>query len=174
MLVRTNVFDRLGQFDEAMLTVLENVDFCMDVARSGGLTYLEPASIVTYAGDSPLTLSDIPFYMLRWNNRWTRATLHYLCNKWQLTEDPQFQRDWTERVPAWRRREFLIHGSLLRRVPSWKVQSVLAMGLAPFLSWMSDMAAVRYAGRPERIHRTYASMAEPRTSRAETAPPAGL
>jgi len=174
MLVRTSVFDRLGQFDEAMLTVLENVDFCMDVARAGGSIYLEPASIVTYAGDSSQALSDIPFYMLRWNNRWTRATVHYLCNKWQLTEDPDFQRYWTERVPAWRRREFLINGLLLRRVSSWKVQNVLAMGLAPFLSWMSDMAAARHASRPERIHRIHSWMAEPRTSRPETAPPAGL
>ena len=155
MLVRTNIFDRLRRFDEAMLTVLENVDFCMDVARAGGLTYLEPASIVTYAGDSALALSDIPFYLLRWNNRWTRATLHYLCNKWQLTEDAEFRQHWTERVPAWRRSEFLIHGSLLRRVPSWKVQTVLAIGLTPFLSWMSDMAATRHASRPERIQQIH-------------------
>jgi GT2 family glycosyltransferase len=174
MLVRTSVFDGLGQFDEAMLTLLDHIDFCLEVARAGGSIYFEPASIVTWAGYEPLALSDIPFFLLRWGNRWTRATLDHLCNKWQLTEDPQFQQHWTERVPAWRLRDVLVHGSLLRRVPSWKVQRVLAMGLVPFLSWMSDLVAARHASRPERVHRIQSWMAAPTTSRAATARPAGL
>jgi GT2 family glycosyltransferase len=169
MLVRTSVFDRLGSFDEATLTVLDNVDFCMDVVRAGGLIYLEPASIVTFAGYAPLAVSDIPFYLLRWNNRWALATLHHLRDKWELTEDPHLEWHWTKRVPEWRRRDFLVHGTLLRRVPSWKVQRVLAMGLMPLLSWMSDMAAARHARRPERIRQIHSWMAEPTTSRTESA-----
>jgi GT2 family glycosyltransferase len=172
MLVRTSVFDRLGPFDEAMLTVLENVDFCMAVAQAGGLVFLDPASIVTYAAYAPLALSDIPFYLLRWNNRWTLATLQHLRDKWELTEDPDLEWHWTKRVPEWRRRDFLVHGTLLRRVPSWKVQSVLAMGLMPLLSWMSDMAAARHARRPERIRQIHSWIAEPTTSRTESASPA--
>src|SRR5438128_685762 len=171
MLVRTSVFDRVGPFDEAMLTVLENVDFCMAVVRAGGLIYLEPASIVTYAAYAPLALSDIPFYLLRWNNRWTFATLHHLRDKWELTDDPDL-RKYAKLIPEWRRRDFLVHATLLRRVPSWKAQKVLAMGLLPLLSWMSDVAAARHASRPERVRRIHSWIGEPTTSHAETAPPA--
>jgi len=138
-----------------MLTVLENVDFCMAVVRAGGLIYLEPASIVTYAAYAPLALSDIPFYLLRWNNRWTFATLHHLRDKWELTDDPDL-RKYAKLIPEWRRRDFLVHATLLRRVPSW----------------MSDVAAARHASRPERVRRIHSWIGEPTTSHAETAPPA--
>ena len=32
-MVRADIFDRIGAFDESMLTVLENLDFCLAVAR---------------------------------------------------------------------------------------------------------------------------------------------
>jgi len=33
LMVRADIFDRIGAFDESMLTVLENLDFCLAVAR---------------------------------------------------------------------------------------------------------------------------------------------
>ena len=164
MLVRTSVFERVGPLDEAMLTIRENVDFCMAVAQAGGSIYLEPDSIVTYAAYHPLARSDIPFYLLRWNDRWTRATLHRLRDKWRLTEDAYFRRQYARPFLDWRRREFLVHATLLRRVPSWKARSVLARGLLPLLSWASDVAAARHARRPERVrlvHSTACAEASP-------------
>jgi GT2 family glycosyltransferase len=166
MLVRTSVFERTGQFDEAMLNVRENVDFCMAVAQAGESIYLEPASIVTYAAYHPLAVSDIPFYLLRWNDRWTLATLHRLRDKWSLTEDAYFQRQYGKSFLDWRRREFLVHATLLRWVPSWKVRAVLARGLLPLLSWASDVAATRHARRPERVRLVHSA------DRAEMAPQA--
>lgn len=151
MLVRTSVFDRTGQLDEALLSVRENVDFCMVVAEAGGSVYLEPASIVTYAAYHPLALSDIPFYLLRWNNQWTLATLHRLRDKWRLTEDAYFQRQYGRSFLDWRRRDFLVNATLLRWVPSWKVRRVLTRGLLPLLAWAADVAATRHARRPERV-----------------------
>ncbi len=172
MLVRTSVFERVGPFDEALLTHRENVDFCMVVAQAGGTVYLEPASIVTYAAYTPLALSDIPFYLLRWNNRWTLATLHHLREKWRLTEDAYFLRQYAKPFLDWRRRDFLVHATLLRRMPSWKAQSVLAMGLLPLLSWASNVAATRHARRAERVRLVHSPGGGPATARAEASPPA--
>ena len=141
----------MGPFDEALLTIRENVDFCIAVAESGGTVYLEPASVVTYAGYRPLTLSDLSYYLLRWNNRWTLDTLHHLRDKWRLTEDEYFQRQYGKQFLEWRRRSFLIHASLLRWVPSWKLRNALEKGLSPLLSWAADVIAARHARRPERV-----------------------
>jgi GT2 family glycosyltransferase len=151
VMIRASVLDSVGPFDEALLSVRENVDFCLVVAENGGTLYLEPASVVTYAGYLPLRLSDIPYYLLRWNNGWTLDTLHHLRDKWRLTEDEYFQRQYTEQFLEWRRREFLIHASLLRWVPSWKLRNALDLGLSPLLSWAADVTAASHAKRPERV-----------------------
>ena len=49
-MVRTEMFRTIGPFDEAMLSVRENLDFCMTVTNAGGSIYLEPASVITYLG----------------------------------------------------------------------------------------------------------------------------
>jgi len=169
MLVRTSIFDRVGPFDEGLLSVRENVDFCMLVARAGGEVWFEPASIVTYAAYAPLALSDIPFYLLRWNNSWTLASLHQLRDKWQLTEDAYFQRQYAKSFLEWRRNAFLVHATLLRYIPTWKAKSVLAMGLRPILTWMAEVAAKRHASRPERVHRIEPEMTTSATTRAAAA-----
>ena len=171
LLVRTSIFDRVGPFDEALLSIRENVDFCMVVAQAGGPVYFEPASIVTYAAYKPLALSDVPFYLLRWNNRWMLTTLHHLCDKWSLTEDAYFQRQYAKPFLDWRRRDFLVHATLLRRVPSWKARRMLAMGLLPLLSWAADVAATRHARRPGRVRLIHSLAGAAATARAEASPP---
>jgi GT2 family glycosyltransferase len=150
-LVRSSVLERVGPFDEGLLTHRENVDYAMAVAEAGGTIYLEPASVVTYAAYSALALSDIPYYLLRWNNRWTLGTLHHLRDKWRLTEDAYFHRQYRKEFLEWRRRDFLVHATLLRWVPSWKVRRVVASGLLPLLAWAGDAAARRHERRPERV-----------------------
>src|SRR5262249_44361435 len=133
LLVRSSVFDQVGPFDEA-LTIRDNVDFCMAVAQSGGTIYFEPASLVTWAGYHPLALSDLPFYLLRWSDRWTLASLDRLRDKWRLTEDAYLQRQYGRPFLEWRRGAFLIQATLLRWIPSWKGRTALAKGLSPLLT----------------------------------------
>src|SRR5262245_17884948 len=101
-MVRTAIFDTIGPFDEALLTVRENLDFCLAVAEAGGSIYIEPASIITYLGYQPLAWRDIPYYLLRWNDRWTLRTLHRFRDKWGLAEDDYFQRQYRS-LQRWRR-----------------------------------------------------------------------
>lgn len=90
-LVRTEIFHRIGYLDEAMLNTKEHLDFCMTVAQVGGTVYFEPDSLVTYVPGPPLELTDLHFYMLRWSDAWTLASLQRIREKWNLSEDGYFQ-----------------------------------------------------------------------------------
>jgi GT2 family glycosyltransferase len=48
MLVRTDLFAKLGRLDEAFLNTKEHVDFSMAARQSGERIFFEPASVVTY------------------------------------------------------------------------------------------------------------------------------
>lgn len=141
LMIRTEVFDEVGPFDERLLTVRENLDLCMLVAETGGTVYLEPASIVTYLGGIPLALMDLPFYLFRWNDAWTLASLRHLRDKWRLTEDEYFLRQY--RNMGWRRRDYLIQNTLLRRLPSWRTRLKLEQLLYPVATLLSRRVLVR-------------------------------
>jgi GT2 family glycosyltransferase len=90
MMVRREIFKKLGPLDESLLNTKEHVDLCITVSQDGGLIYLEPRSVVTYVSSSSLKLADIPFYALRWSDAWELASLRHLRQKWNLTEDEYF------------------------------------------------------------------------------------
>lgn len=106
VLVRTDIFDRVGPLDEAMLNTKEHLDFCMTVAATGGTVYFEPACIVTYVPGPPLEWSDLHFYMLRWSDAWQMGSLHRLRDKWNLDEDAYFQTKYKRQ--GWRRRKTIL------------------------------------------------------------------
>lgn len=91
MLIRTAIFEKTGALDEALLSTREHLDFCMLVAQAGGTVYLEPDSLVTYVPGPPLEWSDLHFYMLRWSDEWELSSLKHLSEKWNVTEDGNFQ-----------------------------------------------------------------------------------
>jgi GT2 family glycosyltransferase len=101
VLVRTAIFEKLGPLDEKMLNTKEHLDFCMSVAQTGGTVYFEPSCVVTYVPGPPLEWSDLHYYMLRWSNAWTLASLHHLRDKWSLAEDGYFQSKYKKL--GWRR-----------------------------------------------------------------------
>ncbi len=106
MLVRTEVFDQLGAFDESILNTKEHLDFCMNVMASGRSVYFEPASVVTYVPGPLLTWRDLHFYMLRWSNAWELTSLARLREKWDLSEDGYFKHKY--KSLGWRRRDAIL------------------------------------------------------------------
>lgn len=108
VLVRRSIFEQLGSLDEAMLNTKEHLDFCMSVRELGGTVYFEPDCVVTYVPGPPLELSDLHFYMLRWSDAWTFASLKHLQNKWNLAEDSYFQTKYKKLEKGWRRRGTII------------------------------------------------------------------
>jgi GT2 family glycosyltransferase len=112
MMVRTDIFAKIGQLDEGMLNTKEHVDFCMTVVEAGGTVYLEPDSLVTYVPGPPLELSDMAFYMLRWSDAWELASLKHLLSKWDLTEDEYFKGRYGRL--GWRRHMTLVDPWVMR------------------------------------------------------------
>lgn len=86
MLVRTEVFDRLGPLDENMMTTREHVDFCMAVRQAGGSIYFEPQSAISYVPADTDTLEwyDLRFHLFRWNEAKTQATIRHFERKWDV------------------------------------------------------------------------------------------
>ena len=151
LMVRASIFDKVGAFDEAMLTVRENLDFCLAVAEAGGTIYIEPASIITYLGYQPLAWADVPYYLLRWNDVWTLRSIHHFRDKWHLTEDEYLQRQYRS-LQRWRRHVHVI-GPLFRRVPSAWVRRALHRLAAPIDRALGDWIVARYARRQARAAR---------------------
>jgi GT2 family glycosyltransferase len=106
VLVRTEIFDIVGKFDESMLNTKEHVDFCMTVAEVGGTVYFEPDSVATYVPIAPLKWMDLHFYMLRWSDAWELKSLIHLREKWNLAEDSYFQHKY--KSLGWRRRNTIL------------------------------------------------------------------
>lgn len=145
MLVRTAVFEKLGQLDEAMKNTREHVDFCIAVSQAGGTVYLEPSSVVTYVPGPPLEWSDVPFYMLRWSDAWELSSLHHLRDKWDLTEDEFFKNRY-KRL-GWRRKMTLIR-PVVQSVFGQRTQRIekILMPVDKLLNrYLTDRYARRYA-----------------------------
>jgi GT2 family glycosyltransferase len=87
MLVRRDVLERVGPFDEGLHSMAEHTDFCLRVREHGGAIYLEPAAAVTYVIPGRLSLADLRFFWRRWSDAWTDATVARFCEKWGV--DPQ-------------------------------------------------------------------------------------
>lgn len=96
VLVRKEIFDRIGNLDPQMLCTKEHLDFCMTVREAGGKVYFEPDCVVTYVPGPPLEFSDMHFYMLRWSDEWMQNSLQRLRQKWELSEDGYFKTKYTK------------------------------------------------------------------------------
>jgi GT2 family glycosyltransferase len=87
MLVRADVFTRLGPLDEGLLSLNEHLDLCLNVGKAGGTVYLEPEAVVTHITPSPVVWSDLPYFMLRWSEAWNLASLNHFDDKWGVELD---------------------------------------------------------------------------------------
>jgi GT2 family glycosyltransferase len=81
LFMQTAVFERLGPFDERLLSYFDHNDFCLMVRNAGGPIYVEPRSVVTYFPPPPLAFSDVPYFMLRWSSRWIKASVTHFARK---------------------------------------------------------------------------------------------
>jgi GT2 family glycosyltransferase len=112
VLVRRNIFDRVGFLDEALMNTKEHLDFCMSVREHGEKVFFEPSCTVTYTFGEPLEWSDLHYYMLRWSNAWTLASLHHLRDKWNLSEDGYFTAKYKNL--GWRRKMTIVAPIIFR------------------------------------------------------------
>ncbi len=133
MFVRTQIFERLGMFDEGMLNTKEHLDFCMNVIQAGETVYFEPESLVTYVPGPPLEWTDLHFYMLRWSDAWELASLSRLREKWNVAEDGYFQHKY--KILGWRRKNTIIRPLARKLAFGWE-NSLVEKG------WVFSLAIV--------------------------------
>ncbi|MBD2293069.1 glycosyltransferase [Anabaena sphaerica FACHB-251] len=146
MIVRTQIFQKIGLLDEGLLNTKEHVDLCIQVAEAGGEIYLEPDSLVTYVAGPPLESTDLHFYMLRWSDAWELASLQRLRDKWNLTEDDYFKRKY-QRL-GWRRNRTII-AALTNKLPFGSLFSKVA---AKILSSMDKVLNNYLTSRYYKAH----------------------
>lgn len=84
-LIRRVAFEKVGFLDENLLTTREHLDFCLRIKGAGGDIYFEPSSVINYLSPPPLSLTDLPYFCLRWSDGWTRHTLRHFAEKWGIT-----------------------------------------------------------------------------------------
>jgi GT2 family glycosyltransferase len=120
LLARREVFDRIGPLDEGFLSAPEHIDLCLLVQQAGGSIWFEPASIINYVPARRLTRVDAPYYLLRWSDRWNRASLEHLRAKWNLAPDDDFCAGQEMWLTDKRLRVFNPAWSLARRMLGWR------------------------------------------------------
>ncbi|MEA5598284.1 glycosyltransferase [Rivularia sp. UHCC 0363] len=98
VLVRTSVFQQIDNFDEKLMSVTEEIDFCLSVLAVGENIYLEPESTVSFVPFTDLITSDFPYYFLRWSYIWNRKSVNHFQEKWNLAKDAKFITNVLERV----------------------------------------------------------------------------
>lgn len=126
MLLRTEVFERLGPLDEKLLAIREHDDLCLAVRKAGGAIYLEPDATVTYLPPPPISMSDRKYYMLRWSKPWIEASLQHFHRKWDLDVDSlHCHYAW-----LWRRR-YLFFRQYTRRLRPWRDWIASMLGRHP-------------------------------------------
>jgi GT2 family glycosyltransferase len=154
VLVRTAIFERIGFLDEAMLNTKEHLDLCMSVIQVGGTIYFEPASVVTYVPGPPIEWTDLPFYMLRWSDAWTLASLHRLRDKWNLAEDGYFKGRYSK---VGCRRLMTIISPLVYRLTFGKYSTGLADILVRIDRVFNRYLTASHAKRLQRVKQSQAS-----------------
>ena len=90
MLVRSEIFTKVGLLDEKFLSTREHIDFCMSVTNVGGTIYCEPDSVVTYVPEIPLNWADLSFFLLRWSDAWELESLEHFQQKWNLMKQDKY------------------------------------------------------------------------------------
>jgi GT2 family glycosyltransferase len=145
MLVRTDVFRRVGGLDEKMLSTRENIDFCLAVSEAGGKIYVEPRSRITYLPPERMSFADVPYFALRWSDLWDLSSFHHLRDKWKLEEDEYFRRQYANL--GWRRQGLMMRGGLLRWLVSHRVRAAVERMLRPLERRVNAIAARSHAKR---------------------------
>ena len=154
VLIRTEIFERIGRLDEAFFNTKEHLDFCMSVRESGGTVYFEPDSLVTYVPGPPLKLSDLHYYMLRWSDEWTVASLQRMQDKWNVVEDGYFQSKYKKL--GWRRYLTIIQ-PLVSRLTFGLNSGLLCGILATIEHLINRYLTTRYAQQQRQRQQLHSS-----------------
>ncbi|MDJ0975247.1 MAG: glycosyltransferase [Planctomycetota bacterium] len=84
MLVRRDLFDRIGLLDERFVLHKEHTDLCLAAKAVGASIWYEPRAMITYLTEPALTLDDVPFFRFRWDVTLERDEHAHAATKWEV------------------------------------------------------------------------------------------
>jgi GT2 family glycosyltransferase len=87
VLVRMEVFEKLGILDEQIMSVGQEDDLCLTVLQANKPIYFEPSAVVSYIPPLNLAWSEMPFFYRRWSQAWYETSIRRLREKWNLSEN---------------------------------------------------------------------------------------
>ncbi|MDP8975545.1 MAG: glycosyltransferase [Actinomycetota bacterium] len=85
--IRRDLLDDMGGLDEGLLSWFDHTDLALHHQRLGAAAWFVPEVTCTYLAPPPVSLSDLPNFMLRWSEDWYRRSLDHLCAAWGLDAD---------------------------------------------------------------------------------------
>ena len=148
MLVRRDIFEQIGPFDEKLLSTQEHLDFCLSVAQVGGKIYCEPAAVVTYVSEMPRRWSDLVYFMLRWSDAWEAESLIHFHKKWGLDMDRDFVKRF-QRLGHQRHQLLLL--PLLRRLTAGRRVRFLEKFAIRCEQWLNQYITDRHRRLSRRV-----------------------
>ncbi|NEP36543.1 MAG: glycosyltransferase [Moorea sp. SIO3B2] len=87
MLYRTEVFKRIGEFDES-ITAQEEVDVSLALYDKQVPIVFEPKAVVTFLPPPPIYPDEKDYYYLKWNPETYRQDYLHVAKKWNLDNPP--------------------------------------------------------------------------------------
>lgn len=88
VLVRRDIFDEIGYFDERLIT-REQVDFALRLKTAGKTVTFEKNAVVTHLRGGRLTRRDLDFFLDRWNHQRAWISLIAFEETWGVTIDKE-------------------------------------------------------------------------------------
>lgn len=87
ILVRREVLDEVGPFDEQLKSMADHEDLMLSIRRAGREVWVEASSVVVYLTMVPLDPDEVAYWQLRWSEQWNRASIARFTEKWGLAID---------------------------------------------------------------------------------------
>ena len=90
MLLRTAFVKQIGSLDEGLFNLHEHIDIGLEARKAGQAVYFEPAAVASYVPPPPFDWSDLPYFMLRWCDEWSNASVERFRRKWNVAATRHF------------------------------------------------------------------------------------
>ncbi|MBF2098375.1 MAG: glycosyltransferase [Gloeomargaritaceae cyanobacterium C42_A2020_066] len=87
ILIRAEALQALGGFDETLISMGEETDLCLKVARQGKAIYAEPKAVMTYVPPFDPQPMDLPFFFVRWSRAWCEQSQAHFQSVWGVAQD---------------------------------------------------------------------------------------
>ncbi|MEA5464800.1 glycosyltransferase family 2 protein [Leptothoe sp. PORK10 BA2] len=142
MLVKRDIFERIGYLDENLLSSQEDMDFSLTVNRAGGQMFCEPAAVVTHVPQTSYHWSDLAYFMLRWSDAWEVESLMHFQQKWDLDMDQYFLQRYKQL--GHRRRQAFLY-PLLYQLTKGKSGSRLEAFAIALERWLNQLITDRHS-----------------------------